>query len=73
MPVRTPAPAMGMGMMGGMGGGGLAGGGGMGGGGFGGGGRRGGAAPKADVKYEATAWGRYAKILLGSTEFLFIN
>jgi hypothetical protein len=67
---------MGMGMMGGMGGfagggGGFAGGGGFGG--AGGGGRRGGAAPKADVKYEATAWGRYAKILLGSTEFLFIN
>jgi hypothetical protein len=60
-----------MGGMGGMGGGGFAGGGG----GFGGpgGGRgRGPAAPK-DVKYEATAWGRYAKILLGSTEFLFVN
>jgi hypothetical protein len=25
------------------------------------------------VKYEATAWGRYAKILLSSTEFTFIN
>jgi hypothetical protein len=58
---------MGMGMMGGMGG--FAGGGG----GFGGGGRRGGAAPKADVKYEPTAWGRYAKIILSSTEFVFIN
>jgi cytochrome c553 len=43
------------------------------GGGGGGGGRRGGAAPKADVKYEPTAWGRYAKILLSSTEFVFIN
>ncbi|MBI2687934.1 MAG: PSD1 domain-containing protein [Acidobacteria bacterium] len=54
--------AMGMGMMGGMGG-------------FGGGpgGRRGGPAPAPEVKYEATAWGRYAKILLSSTEFLFIN
>jgi hypothetical protein len=67
--VADAAPAAGMGMMGGMGGG-FAGGGG---GGFGGGGRRGGAAPKADVKYEPTAWGRYAKILLGSTEFLFVN
>jgi cytochrome c553 len=56
---------MGMGMMGGMGGGF--------GGGAGGGGRRGGGAPKADVKYEPTAWGRYAKILLSSTEFVFIN
>jgi hypothetical protein len=27
----------------------------------------------ADVKYDPTAWGRYAKILLSSTEFLFIN
>jgi mono/diheme cytochrome c family protein len=60
---------MGMGMMGGMGG--FAGGGGGFGG--GGGGRRGGAAPKADVKYEPTAWGRYAKIILSSTEFVFIN
>jgi Protein of unknown function (DUF1549)/Protein of unknown function (DUF1553)/Planctomycete cytochrome C len=37
-------------------------------------GRRGngpGGAP--DVKYDPTAWGRYAKILLSSTEFLFIN
>jgi hypothetical protein len=25
------------------------------------------------VKYDPTAWGRYAKILLSSTEFLFIN
>jgi mono/diheme cytochrome c family protein len=64
------AGGMGMGMMGGMGG--FAGGG-FGGGGFGGGGRRGGAVAKADVKYEPTAWGRYAKILLSSTEFIFIN
>jgi cytochrome c553 len=60
---------MGMGMMGGMGG--------FAGGGFGGfgggGGRRGGTVAKADVKYEPTAWGRYAKILLSSTEFIFIN
>jgi hypothetical protein len=27
----------------------------------------------AEVKYDPTAWGRYAKILFGSTEFLFIN
>jgi hypothetical protein len=39
----------------------------------GGGGRRGGAAPVPQVKYEPTAWGRYAKVLLSSTEFLFIN
>ncbi len=57
---------MGMGMMGGMGGFG---------GGFGGpgGGRgRGGARP-VEVKYEASAWGRYAKVLLSSTEFIFVN
>jgi hypothetical protein len=38
------------------------------------GGRRGGgpAAP-ATVKYEPTAWGRYAKVLFSSSEFLFIN
>jgi hypothetical protein len=34
-------------------------------------GNRGGAA--AEVKYDPTAWGRYAKILLSSSEFLFIN
>ncbi len=48
---------MGMGMMGGMGGG-----------------RRGngrGGAP--EVKYDPTAWGRYAKVLLSSSEFLFVN
>jgi hypothetical protein len=58
------APAMGMGMMGGMGGmfGGMGG---------GRGGRGGGAA--ADVKYEATAWGRYIKVLLSASEFVFIN
>ncbi|MDR3703494.1 MAG: PSD1 and planctomycete cytochrome C domain-containing protein [Candidatus Sulfopaludibacter sp.] len=54
------APAampMGMGMMGGMMGGGRGG--------------RGGAA--AEVKYDASAWGRYAKILFSSSEFTFIN
>jgi hypothetical protein len=54
---------MGMGMMGGFGG--------MGGMGGGRGGRGGGAA--ADVKYEATAWGRYIKVLLSASEFVFIN
>ena len=58
------ATPMGMGMMGGMG---------MGIGGAGGGRR--GAAPgaPATVKYEPSAWGRYAKILFSSSEFLFIN
>jgi cytochrome c553 len=59
----NPADQMGMGMMGGMGG-------------FGGfgGGRRGQAKPgAAPVKYEPTAWGRYAKVLLSSSEFIFIN
>jgi nitroreductase len=38
------------------------------------GGRRGNRpAAGPDVKYDPTAWGRYAKILLSSTEFLFIN
>lgn len=27
----------------------------------------------AETKYEPTAWGRYAKVLLSSSEFLFIN
>jgi len=57
------AAPMGMGMMGGMGG-------------FGGaaGGRRGpGAARPVEVKYEPTAWGRYAKVLFSSSEFFFIN
>ena len=53
-------PGMGMGMMGGMG--------------MGFGGRRGrGPAAQQEVKYEATAWGRYIKVLLSSSEFLFIN
>ena len=38
-----------------------------------GGGRGRGGAPPATVKYEATAWGRYCKIILSSTEFVFIN
>jgi hypothetical protein len=36
-------------------------------------GRRGGARGPAEIKYEPSAWGRYAKILLSSSEFLFIN
>ena len=41
---------------------------------MGGMGRRGpGGPPVAEVKYEPTAWGRYAKVLLSSSEFLFIN
>ncbi len=61
-PAAEANAGMGMGMMGGMGG-------------FGGGGGgrgRGGAKP-VEVKYEPTAWGRYAKILLSSSEFTFIN
>jgi hypothetical protein len=58
------ATPIGMGMMGGMGGFG----------GFGAGGRRGaGPARPAEVKYDATAWGRYVKVLLSSSEFFFIN
>jgi len=60
---RAPAP-MGMGMMGGMAG--FAGMGGP-------AGRRGGAGAAPPVKYEPTAWGRYAKILFSSSEFFFIN
>ena len=60
---NAAAAPMGMGMMGGMGG--FAG--------FGGGGRRGGGPAAPPVKYEATAWGRYAKILFSSSEFFFIN
>jgi hypothetical protein len=36
-------------------------------------GRRGGRAGAAEVKYEPTVWGRYMKVLLSSSEFLFIN
>jgi mono/diheme cytochrome c family protein len=38
------------------------------------GGRRGPGKPGAEpVKYEPTAWGRYAKVLLSASEFIFIN
>ncbi len=57
----TPAPAAAEGMPMGMG---MMGG-------MGGRGGRGGAA--AQVKYDPTAWGRYAKILFSSSEFVFIN
>lgn len=41
---------------------------------FGGMGGRGGRGPAApEVKYEPTAWGRYIKVLLSSSEFVFIN
>ena len=40
-------------------------------GGMGGRGRGGAAAP--EVKYTPTAWGRYIKVLLSSSEFVFIN
>ena len=40
-------------------------------GGMGGRGGRGAAVP--EVKYEPTAWGRYIKVLLSSSEFVFIN
>ena len=41
---------------------------------MGGMGRRGGGpAGPPPPKYEPTAWGRYAKVLLSSSEFLFIN
>jgi len=41
---------------------------------FGGmGGRGRGAAATPEVKYEPTAWGRYIKVLLSSSEFVFIN
>ncbi len=36
-------------------------------------GRRGGAAKPVEIKYEPTVWGRYAKLLLSSTEFIFVN
>jgi hypothetical protein len=58
--VADANPGMGMGMMGGMGGA-------M----PGGRGRKAAAAP--EVKYDTTVWGRYAKVLLSSSEFLFID
>lgn len=36
-------------------------------------GRQQGPPPPPRVEYEPTAWGRYAKVLLSSSEFLFIN
>jgi len=36
-------------------------------------GRRGAAPKPVEVKYEPTVWGRYAKLLLSSTEFIFVN
>lgn len=54
-----PNAGMGMGMMGGVMGGMM--------------GRGAGPAKPAEIKYEPTVWGRYAKVLLSSSEFLFIN
>ncbi|WP_051669400.1 DUF1549 domain-containing protein [Bryobacter aggregatus] len=61
-PAETP---MGMGMMGGMGG--FPGAGGM------MGGPRRGPGEEKPLTYDPTVWGRYAKVLLSSSEFLFIN
>jgi len=36
-------------------------------------GQKGGPAKPEEIKYEPTIWGRYAKLLLSSTEFIFIN
>ena len=36
-------------------------------------GANGGAAKPLEIKYQPTVWGRYAKLLLTSTEFIFIN
>jgi hypothetical protein len=58
-PATPPAPEMGMGMMEGV----------M----MGADGKKGAPGAAAEVKYDATAWGRYAKILLSSSEFLFVN
>lgn len=57
--IPDPNAAMGMGMMGGMPGP------------FGA--RRAQPPATANPKYDPTPWGRYAKVLLSSTEFLFIN
>ena len=40
---------------------------------MGGMGRRGAGPAAPEIKYDATVWGRYAKILFSSSEFLFIN
>jgi Protein of unknown function (DUF1553) len=37
------------------------------------GGHKGKTPAKPDIKYEPSVWGRYAKVLLSSTEFIFIN
>jgi hypothetical protein len=37
------------------------------------GGHKGKTPAKPEVKYEPSVWGRYAKVLLSSTEFIFIN
>ena len=34
---------------------------------------RGGEKKAEEVKYEPSAWGRYAKVLISSSEFMFIN
>jgi hypothetical protein len=31
------------------------------------------ASKPVEIKYQPTVWGRYAKLLLSSTEFVFIN
>jgi hypothetical protein len=36
-------------------------------------GARGGPAKPVEIKYQPTIWGRYAKLLLSSSEFIFIN
>jgi hypothetical protein len=36
-------------------------------------GRRGAASAAPEIKYDATVWGRYAKILFSSSQFVFIN
>ncbi|HYO82873.1 MAG TPA: PSD1 and planctomycete cytochrome C domain-containing protein [Bryobacteraceae bacterium] len=70
MPVMTDGempkpPEMGMGMMGGVMPGAM---------GMGMGAPRGPGPPaRPEVKYEPTAWGRYIKVLLSSSEFLYIN
>jgi hypothetical protein len=61
MPAEMPEPAMGQGMMAGMMMPGMMGRGGP------------GAKPTPEIKYDPTAWGRYAKVLLSSSEFLYIN
>ncbi len=35
--------------------------------------RKGGPAKPVEIKYDPTIWGRYAKLLLSSSEFIFIN